>query len=64
MFDFRLVGHARRIVYLAHLAVFVEDVVTYVGHGRDDIHIKLTVEAFLHNFHVEQSEEAAAESKA
>ena len=38
--------------------------IRYVRNSGNHIHIKLTVQSFLHNFHVKQSQEAAAESKA
>ena len=62
--DFRGLGHTRRIVHLLFVAVLVVDKITYVGHSGDDVHVELAVEAFLHYFHVEQSEEAAAEAEA
>ena len=34
------------------------------GRGSDDIHIKLTVQSLLYDFHVEQSEESATETEA
>ena len=50
-------------MHLLHAPVFGIDVVTHVGHGGDDIHVELTVEALLHNLHVQQSEEAAAKAE-
>ena len=35
----------------------------YVWHGGDDVHIKLTVEALLYDFHVEQAKKTAAEAE-
>ena len=64
MVDFRGLGHTRRIVHLLFVAVLVVDEIAYVGHGGDDVHVELAVEALLHDFHVEQSEETAAEAEA
>ena len=51
-------------MYLCHCAAFVVYAITYVWHGGDNIHVEFASEAFLYNFHVEQAEEAAAESEA
>ena len=63
MVDERGVGHAAGVVHLLRLAMFVIDHVTYVRHGCDDVHIKLAVESFLHNLHVEQTQETASETE-
>ncbi len=57
------VGHACRVVHLFHRSVLEIDVVTDVGHGGDDVHVELAVQTLLNDFHVEQSEEPAAESE-
>ena len=62
--DFGLVGHAGGVVHLLHVAVFVIDLITHVRHGRDDVHGELAVKTLLDDFHVEESEEAAAETEA
>ena len=64
MVDERGVGQARGIVHLKHFAAFVVDSVAYVGHRGDHIHVELAAEALLYDFHVEQAEEAAAETEA
>ena len=51
-------------MYLGHHAMLVINVITYVGHGGNDIHVELTVQALLHNFHVQQPQEAATEAEA
>ena len=38
--------------------------VFHVRHGRDDVHVEFAVQSFLHDFHVQKSEEARAEAKA
>ena len=60
----RDVGHRAGIVHLDDVALFVVDIIGYVGHGSDDVHVELTVQAFLHNLHVEQAQESAPETKA
>ena len=64
MVDNSQVRHSGRIMYFHLRAVFEIDVITYVRHGGDNVHIELAVQALLHNLHVEKSEEAAAETKA
>ena len=51
-------------MHLGHVALFVVHLIRYVGHGGDDIHIELAAEALLHNLHVQQTQEAAAEAEA
>ena len=64
MLDERGVGHARGVVDFLCFAVLVVNHVGYVGDGGDDVHVEFAVETFLHDFHVEESEEAAAETEA
>jgi len=40
------------------------DLVDHRGVGGNDIHVEFAAEAFLHDFHVEKAEEAAAEAEA
>ncbi len=47
-----------------HRAVAHVHVVFHVRHGRDDVHVEFAVEAFLHDFHVQQPEEPGAEAEA
>ena len=47
-----------------HGAVAHIDVVFHVGHGGDDIHAELAVQAFLHDFHVQKPKESGAETEA
>ena len=53
----------RRIVYVNRFALFRRHPVRYVGYGGDDVHVEFAVEALLDDFHVEQAEEAAAETE-
>ena len=60
----RLVGQSRGVVYFLLLTLLRIAHIRHVGHGGDDVHVELAVEAFLDNLHVEQAEEAAAEAEA
>ena len=62
--DERLVGQSRGVVDLLHLSLLGIADIRDVGHSRDDVHIELAVQPLLHNFHVEQAEEAATEAEA
>ena len=64
MVNFRQVRHAGRVMHLFHCSVFQEHAVADIGHGSNDIHIKLPVKPFLYYLHVQESEESAAEAKA
>ena len=60
----RLVGQSRWIMHLFLLALFRIHHIRHIGHGCNDIHVKLTVESLLHNLHVEQAKESTTEAKA
>ena len=47
-----------------HRAVGVVDVVLHVRHRRDQIEVELALQPLLHDLHVQQAEEAAAEAEA
>ncbi len=64
MVNQRHIGHTRWVMHFLHLALLVVHQVTYVWHSGDNVHIKLTVQTLLDNLHVEQTQEAAAETKA
>ena len=49
----RQVRHARGVMHLDHVTVLGIDIITYVRHGSDDVHIELAVETFLHDLHVQ-----------
>ena len=55
------VGELGGAFYFHHRAVAHVHVVFHVRHRRDDVHVEFAVEAFLHDFHVQQSEEPGAE---
>ena len=65
LFDLRdvLFGQLRRAVDLEHLPVGRRHPVEHARRGRHEIHVELALEPLLHDLHVEQAEEAAAESK-
>ena len=50
-------------MYLFGLSVLVVYHVGDVGHGRYHVHVEFAVEPFLHNLHVEQSQEPATEAE-
>ena len=57
------VGELRGAFDFHHRAVAHVHVVFHVRYGRDDVHVEFAVEAFLHNFHVQESEESGAEAE-
>ena len=63
MVDERLFGQSRWIVHLLHIALFVVNHIGHVGDGGNDIHIKLSIQTLLNDFHVQQSQEAATKAK-
>ena len=58
------VRHQRRVLDQLHRAVGLVDLVLHARHGRDEIEIELALEPLLHDLHVQQAEEAAAEAEA
>ena len=58
------VGELGRALDFHHRAVAHVHVVFHVRHSRDDVHVEFAVEAFLHDFHVQQPEEPGTEAKA
>ena len=66
-FDFRdsaRFGHFRRRIDFRDFAVGRRHAVTHAGRGRDQIEIEFALQTFLNDFHVEQSEKAAAKTEA
>ena len=57
------VGHTTRVMHFLHITLLIIYMVRNVRHRSNHIHIKLTVQALLHNLHVEQSEETTTEAK-
>lgn len=51
-------------VDLHHLAFFRESLIGYVGHRGNDAHIKLTLQTFLYNLQMEETQETATEAEA
>ena len=51
-------------MHIYYLALGGINLIGNIRDGGDDIHIELPEEAFLHDFQVQQSEEAAAEAEA
>ena len=64
LFDFAGIEPARRIVDFDHRAVGFIDLVADAGSGGDEVEIEFALETLLNDLHVEQAEEAAAESEA
>ncbi len=58
------VGHLGRILDQAHRAVVQLDLVDHAGRGRDQVLVELALQALLHDLHVQQAQEAAAEAEA
>ena len=63
MVDKRLFGQARWIVHLLHIALFVVNHIGHIGDGGNNIHIKLPIQTFLNDFHVQQSQEATTKAE-
>ena len=64
MIDQSRIRHTTGIMHFSHIALLIIYIIRYVRHGSNHIHIKFTVETFLHNFHMKQSEESATETEA
>ena len=63
MINHSLVGQSRRIVHLLNLTLLGVAHIANVGHGGDNVHIKLAVKSLLDNLHVQQTKESATESE-
>ena len=63
MIYIRNVGHACRIVNLFCLAVMIVNHIRHIRYRGYDIHIEFAVKPLLNNFHVQQSQEPAPETK-
>ena len=63
MVNHRRVRHTTGVVHLLHIALLIIYMVGHVRYRSNHIHVKLTIQTLLHNFHVEQSEETATETK-
>ena len=58
------VGELGRVIDFDHLAGVGGDAVAYARGGGDQVDIEFALEALLHDFQVQQAEEAAAEAEA
>ncbi|MDR8793368.1 hypothetical protein FEP87_05596 [Burkholderia multivorans] len=62
--DARGLRHLRRVLDHDRRAVALHDLVDDRRCGRDEVHVEFALEPLLHDFHVQQPEEAAAETEA
>ncbi len=62
--DFAGRGKLRGIIHLQHFAHSGGDAIAHAGRGGDQVDAELALQAFLHDLHVQQAEEAAAEAEA
>ena len=59
----RRIGQSTGVMHLNRLSFLGMHDIGNVGHRSDHVHIELTIETFLHNLHVQQSQEAATETE-
>ena len=59
-----LVGHFGRVFNHCHFAITLDDLIHHAGRSGNQILVKLALKALLHNFHVQQPQKAATETKA
>ena len=64
LLDLALIGHLRRVFDHENFTVATHHLVDHAGRGGDEVLVKLTLQTLLHNFHVQQAQEAAAKTKA
>jgi hypothetical protein len=53
-----------RVLHLDDFAIALDHLVDHAGRGGDQVLVELALQALLHDFHVQQAQEAAAEAKA
>jgi hypothetical protein len=58
-----MVGHLARVLDLQHRAVVELDLVDHAGRGGHQVLVELALQPLLHDLHVQQAQEAAAESR-
>ena len=58
-----LVGHLGRVLHQDDFAVGLDHLVDHAGCGGDQVLVKLTLQAFLHDLHVQQAQETTTETK-
>ena len=63
-FDAADVGQFGRIFDFDFFAAFQHDFVNHRRRGGNQIHVELALQAFLHDFQVQQTQEAATEAEA
>src|SRR5579862_4686723 len=66
LFDFFHVTGRRKFCGAIHfndVAADASDAITHAGRGGDEVEAELALQAFLHDFHVQQAEEATAEAE-
>ena len=62
--NLRQIRHAGRVMHLYHTAIFGIDIIGYVRHRGDDVHIEFAIQTLLHDLHVQQAKESAAKTEA
>ena len=56
-------GSFAGLIDLDHFAVGLRDAIEHARRRRDEVHVEFALEPFLHDLHVQQAEEPAAESE-
>ncbi len=59
-----LIGHLGRVLHHDHFAIALDHFVHHARRGGDQVLVKLALQTLLHDLHVQQAQEAAAEAKA
>ena len=58
-----LIRHFGGVIDQHHLAVGAHHLINHAGGGGDQVLVKLALQPLLHDFHVQQAQEAAAKAK-
>ncbi len=58
------IGHLGRVLDLDDLAIALDHFVDHAGRGGDQVLVEFALQALLHDFHVQQAQEAAAKAEA
>ena len=58
-----LVGQLGGVLDHHHFAIGLDDLVDHAGRGGDEVLVKLTLQALLHDLHVQQTQKSATETK-
>ncbi|MNT46194.1 hypothetical protein D3C72_1828230 [compost metagenome] len=64
LFDAAGLGHLRWVFHIDDLAIALDHLVDHTWRGGDQVLVELALQALLHDLHVQQAEEAAAEAEA